>query len=81
MGNSLCALRIIELLENQETKIAFSWPVTILFYIMYLGIWSPGTAILKNQQGCHLLNAICELTQFIVLYNTVDTKAKSLSKF
>ena len=47
---------------------------------MHLDICSSGTALHKNQEGCHLLNAIFNLTQFIISSITTDTKAESLAK-
>ena len=47
---------------------------------MRLNIWSPGSALHKNQEGCHLLNAMCKFTQFVVLYITTNTKSEALSK-
>ena len=66
--------------RNKKQELYFYLSFTIPFYIINLGIWSPGTAIYKNQEGCHLLNAICDLTHFIILSITTDTKSKSLAK-
>ena len=48
---------------------------------MHIAIWSPGTALHKNQEGCHLPNAMCDLKKFILSSITTDTKAESLTKF
>ena len=47
---------------------------------MHLDIWSPGTALHKNQEVCNIINAMRDLTQFIILYITTYTKAESLAK-
>ena len=47
---------------------------------MHIGIWSPEIELNKNQEGCHLLNNICELTQFIMLSIKTDNKSESLVK-
>ena len=47
---------------------------------MHINIWSPGTALSKNQEGCHLLNAMCDLKIFIILSITTYTKEESLAK-
>ena len=37
------------------------WTFTIPFYIMHLGIWSPGAALNNNQAGCHQINVMSDL--------------------
>ena len=47
---------------------------------MHIDIWSPLTVLHKNQEGCRLINDMCDLTQFVILSIKTDTKAESLAK-
>ena len=66
--------------RNRRQELHFSWPVTIPFYIMHLDIWSPGHVMLHHKDGGHVLNCMCDLTQFIVSCLLTDTKADALSR-
>ena len=47
---------------------------------MHIDVWSPGIALHKNQEGCHPINVMCNLTQFIISSIKTDNKAESLAK-
>ena len=47
---------------------------------MHVDLWDPGTALSKYLSGCHILNAMCDLTQFIVSTITTETHAEHLAK-
>ncbi len=65
--------------RSHRCKLYFSWPVTIPFWIMHVDIWHPGSAQLQGKQG-YLLNAMCDLTQFVVSIPTTDISAAQLSQ-
>ena len=62
--------------RNRKQDLNFSWSVTISFYITNLDIWSPVTALHKNQEGCHILDAMCDLTQLTISSITEYTKSE-----
>ena len=66
--------------RNRRQEMHFSWPVTIPFYIMHLDIWSPGNVLADHKNGGHLLNCMCDLTQFVVFCILTDTTAAALSE-
>ena len=46
---------------------------------MHLDIWSPGSVLNKHEDGEHILNCMCDLTQFIVSCILIDTRSEALS--
>lgn len=66
--------------RNRRQELHFSWPVTIPFYIMHLDIWSPGNVLNEHNDGGHILNCMCDLTQFMVSCILIDTRSEVLSK-
>ena len=64
--------------RKQELHLYF--PVTIQLYTMHVNLWAPGTALSNNSSGHNLLNAMCDLTQFVVLTYTTETHAEHLAK-
>ena len=56
----------------------FGPPCDVLGYIMHLDIWSPGSVLYKHEDGVHLLNCMCDLTQFIVSCILTDTYSEYL---
>ena len=50
--------------RNRRQELYFSWPVTIPFYMMHLDMWSPGDVLKTHKDGGHLLNCMCDLTQW-----------------
>ena len=47
---------------------------------MHVGLCDSGTSLPKNSTGCHLLKAMCYLTQFVVSTITTETHAEHLAK-
>ena len=47
---------------------------------MHVDIWGPGTDISNNSSVCHLLNAMFDLTQFVISVITTETHAEHLEK-
>ena len=66
--------------RNQKQELHFSWPVIMPLYIMQANLWDPGTSLSKNSAGRHLLNAMCDLTQFFVSTITMETHAEYIAK-
>ena len=66
--------------HNRRQELHFSWPVIIPFYIMHLDIWSPGNMLNEPEDGEHILNCMCDLTQFIVSCILIDARSGALSK-
>ena len=66
--------------HNRRQELHFSWPVIIPFYIMHLDIWSPGNMLNEPEDGEHLLNCMCDLTQFIVSCILIDARYGALCK-
>ena len=58
-----------------------SWPVKIPLYIMRVYIWDPGTALSNSSADFHLLNDMCDLTQFFVYTITTETHAEHIILF
>ena len=56
---------------TRKQEMQFSWPVTIPFYIMHLDLWS---------QPGYLINAMCDLNQFVVSTVTYDVRSHVLAK-
>lgn len=65
--------------RNKKSELYFSWPVTLPFWIMHVDLWSPGNTEIDGRKG-HLLNAVCDLTQFAVSSVTYDITALQLSQ-
>ena len=47
---------------------------------MHVNLWYPGTALSENSTGRHLLNAMCDLTQFVISTIITETHAEHLVK-
>ena len=60
----------------------FSWPVTTLFYIMHINIWSPGHLVDNDSTRStnQLMNYMCELTQFVIFSVVHNINAEVLAK-
>ena len=62
------------------SELYFSWPVTIPFWIIHVDLWSPGVTDDISGHNIHLLNDICDLTQFVVSSTTEIIDAKTLAQ-
>ena len=47
---------------------------------MHLDIWSPGNVLNEYEDREHILNCMCDLTQFIVSCILIDKRSEALSK-
>ena len=66
--------------HTRRSELYFSWPVTVPFWIMHVDLWSPGhTQDLSGRKG-YLLNAMCNLTQFVILILVSDITSANLAQ-
>jgi len=70
-----------KLWKTRKSELYFSWPVTSTFYIMHVDLWAP-RKMLNKQTGktMMLMNAMCDLTQFVVSTVIENPTAKSLAQ-
>ena len=65
--------------RTRKSDIHFSWSVITPFYIMYVDLWIPGKLVTSKVKYVYLMNAMCDLTQFVIsslVYNpTADNLA------
>ena len=47
---------------------------------MNIDIWLPKKFLHNNEEVCHLINNMCDLTQVIILSITTDDTSESLAK-
>ena len=66
--------------RTRRSELYFSWPVTVPFWIMHVDLWSPGHTQDHSGQKGYLLNAMCDLTQFVVSIPVTDITAASLAQ-
>ena len=71
--------------RSRKSELYFSWPVTVPFWIMHVDLWSPGHAVANStssgkQRNAHLMNSMCDLTQFVISSVTYDITALELSQ-
>jgi len=53
--------------SSRKSEGYFSWPVTTPFYIMHMDLWAPGKIVsAASSKTQMLLNAMCNLTQFVI---------------
>ena len=65
--------------RSRKSELYFSWPITAPFWIMHVDLWSPGHISNSQGQKGHLLNAMCDLTQFVISTPTFDITAGRLA--
>ena len=66
--------------RDRRSEVYFSWPVTVPFWIMHVDLWSPGDLTNDKGEKGYLLNALCDLTQFVVSIPTFNISAEHLSQ-
>ena len=66
--------------RDRRSELYFSWPVTTPFWIMHLDLWAPGEITNDKGEKGYLLNALCDLTQFVVSIVTFDVSSNNLGK-
>ena len=52
--------------HSRKSKLYFSWPFTMPFYIMHVDIWSPVHLVHNKKDTIQLMNLMCDLTQFFI---------------
>lgn len=65
--------------RSRKQEMYFSWPTTIPFWIMHIDLWSPGETLIDGHKG-YLLNAMCDLTQFVISSPTYEITAGYLAQ-
>lgn len=65
---------------NRKSEVYFSWPVTTPFYIMHVDLWMPGKLTDEAGETLQLMNAMCDLTQFIVSIVVSNANSTVLAK-
>ena len=67
--------------KTRKSELCSSWPVTSPFYIMHVDLWAPGKLVNKQSgKTMMLLNAMCDLPQFVVSWITENPTAESLAQ-
>lgn len=66
--------------RNRRHELYFSWPVTAPFYIIHCDIWVPGKLLTAQGNTVSLLNAMCDLTQFVVSSIVENPTAAELAR-
>jgi hypothetical protein len=63
----------------RNSELIFSWPLCCPFYILHLDLWAPGD--ISNYRGeTYLLNAMCDLTGFVLVNATNNITAHDLAR-
>lgn len=64
--------------KTRHSEVYFSWPVTCPFYIMHVDLWTAG----NNSHIGHgqLMNAMCDLSQFIISTPIENQSAEHLAR-
>ena len=65
--------------RTRFSELHFSWPVTVPFWIIHLDLWSPWYTETDKGTKIHLLNRMCDLTQFVVSSITHGIEAVALA--
>ena len=66
--------------RNRKSELYFSWPVTTPFYIMHVDLWMPGHLTDDNNNTVQCMNAMCDLTQFVVSTLVDDATSENLAR-
>ena len=66
--------------RNRRSELYFSWPVTVPFWIMHVDLWSPGATTDNAGRKGYLLNAMCDISQFVISTPVFDISAANLAK-
>ena len=62
------------------SRLKLSWPLTVLFWIMHLDLWSFGHHNDGQDNKGYLMNSMFDITQFIILSSTVDASSVNFSQ-
>ena len=52
--------------SDRKSELHFSWPVKIPFCIIHVDLWMPGYLVNEKGETLQLMNAMCDLTQFVI---------------
>jgi hypothetical protein len=64
---------------SRNSELVFSWPLCCPFYILHVDLWAPGD--IANYRGeTYLLNAMCDLTGFVLVSATSNITAHDLAR-
>jgi hypothetical protein len=64
---------------SRNSELIFSWPLCCPFYILHVDLWAPGD--IANYRGeTYLLNAMCDLTGFVLVNATSNITAHDLAR-
>ena len=66
--------------RDRRSELYFSWPITTPFWIMHVDLWSPGEITNSKQEKGYLLNALCDLTQFVISIPTFTITSDHLAQ-
>jgi hypothetical protein len=64
---------------RKNSELLFSWPVSCPFYILHLDLWQPGATTNEQSNSSYIFAGMCDLTGFVILTDTCDITALSLS--
>ncbi len=63
----------------RNSELIFSWPLCCPFYILHVDLWAPGD--ISNYRGdTYLMNAMCDLTGFVLVNATNNISAHDLAR-
>ena len=63
----------------RNSELIFSWPLCCPFYILHVDLWAPGE--ISNYRGeTYLMNAMCDLTGFVLVTATNDISSHNLAR-
>jgi hypothetical protein len=62
-----------------NSELIFSWPLCCPFYILHTNLWAPGN-IADYRGDTYLLNAMCDLTGFVLVSATSNITAHDLAR-
>ena len=63
----------------RNSELIFSWPLCCPFYILHVDLWAPGE--IANYRGeTYLMNAMCDLTGFVLVNATNNITAHDLAR-
>ena len=66
-------------MKRFNSELLFSWPVTAPFWILHIDLWQPG-AVSDKDGFKYLLNAMCDLSQFVISVPIKNADAATIAK-
>ena len=74
------ALYISNVWRTWSSKLHFSWPITVPYWIIHTDLWSLRLTEDINGQELYLLSCMCDLTQFFISSITTSTDTCTLAQ-